>query len=94
MWLENIGSRASGHRRDLLFVDCRGENVPRWTSESVWKVAAGGSARIERILLALEDEPIAAMLEGGYRLSPGTRDVGLTHDVRVSLGLSFNLALK
>ena len=75
----------------MLLVDCRGENVPRWTSESVWKVAAGGSARI---LLALEDEPIAAMLEGGYRLSPGTRDVGLTHDVRVSLGLSFNLALK
>jgi hypothetical protein len=78
----------------LLLVDCRGEIVPHWTSESVWKVAAGGSARLERILLALNDKPIAAVLEGGYRLSPGTRDVGLTHDVRVSLGLSFNLALK
>lgn len=78
----------------LLLADCRGEIVPHWTSEAVWKVAAGGSARVERILLALNDEPIAAVLEGGYRLSPGTRDVGLTHDVRVSLGLSFNLALK
>jgi hypothetical protein len=78
----------------LLLVDCRGEVVPHWTSESIWKVAAAGSARIERIVLALNDEPIAAVLEGGYRLSPGTRDVGLTHEVRVSLGLSFNLALK
>lgn len=78
----------------LLLVDCRGEVVPHWTSESVWKVAAGGSARVERIVFAVNDEPIAAMLEGGYRLSPGTRDAGLTHDVRVSLGLSFNLALK
>lgn len=78
----------------LWLVDCRGEVVPHWTSESIWKVAAGGSARLERIVLALNDEPIAAVLEGGYRLSPGTREVGLTHDVRVSLGLSFNLALK
>ena len=78
----------------LLLIDCRAEVVPHWTSESIWRVAAAGSARIERIVLALNDEPIAVMLEGGYRLSPATRDVGLTHDVRVSLGLSFNLALK
>ena len=78
----------------LLLIDCRAEVVPHWTSESLWKVAAAGGARIERIVLALNDEPIVAMLEGGYRLTPGTRDVGLTHDVRVSLGVSFNLALK
>ncbi len=57
-------------------------------------MAASGSARLERIVLAVNDEPIAATLEGGYRLSPGTSDVGLTHEVRVSLGLSFNLVLK
>jgi hypothetical protein len=78
----------------LWLVDCRGEVVPHWTSESIWRVAAGGSARIERIVLALNDAPIAAVLEGGYRLSPGTSDVGLTHEARVSLGLSFNLSLK
>lgn len=78
----------------LWLADCRGEVVPHWTSESIWRVAASGSARLERIVLALNDEPIAAVLEGGYRLSPATRDVGLTHEVRVSLGLSFNLALK
>jgi len=78
----------------LWLLDTRGEVVPHWTSESIWKVAAAGSARVERIVAALNDEPIAAVLEGGYRLSPGTRDVGLTHEVRVSLGLSFNLALK
>ena len=57
-------------------------------------MAAAGSARLERIVLAINDEPIAAMLEGGYRLAPGTKDVGLTPEMRVSLGLSFNLALK
>jgi hypothetical protein len=49
---------------------------------------------VERIVAALNDEPIVAVLEGGYRLTPATRDVGLTHEVRVSLGLSFNLVLK
>lgn len=78
----------------LWLIDCRGEAVPHWTSEATWKVTAGGSARLERIVLALNDEPIAAVLEGEYRLSPGTIDVGLTHEVRVSLGLSFNLALR
>jgi hypothetical protein len=78
----------------LWLVDVRGEVVPHWTSESIWRVAAAGSARLERIVLAVNDEPIAAVFEGGYRLSPATRDVGLTHEVRVSLGLSFNLSLK
>ncbi|MEP7122619.1 MAG: hypothetical protein ABJE95_16975 [Byssovorax sp.] len=78
----------------LWLLDTRGEVVPHWTSESIWKVAAAGSARVERIVAAVNDEPIAAVLEGGYRLSPGTKDVGLTHEVRVSLGLSFNLSLR
>ncbi len=78
----------------LWLGDCRGEVVPHWTSEGIWRVAGSAAARVERIVLALNDAPIAAVLEGGYRLSPRTRDVGLTHDVRVSLGLSFNLTLK
>ncbi len=78
----------------LWLVDCRGEVVPHWTSEGIWRVAGGAGARVERIVLALNDEPIAAVVEGGYQLLPATRDVGLTHEVRVSLGLSFNLTLK
>jgi hypothetical protein len=78
----------------LWLVDGRSEIVPHWTSEGFWRIAASASARVERIVLALNDAPIAAVFEGGYRLSPATSDVGLTHEVRVSLGLSFNLSLK
>ena len=78
----------------LWLLDCRGEVVPHWTSEGVWRVAASAGARVERIVLALNDAPIAAVFEGGYRLTPSTRDVEPTHDLRVSLGLSFNLPLK
>jgi hypothetical protein len=78
----------------LALLDVRADVIPHWTSESIWRVAALGSARLSRTLIAINDQPIDAVFEGGYRLLPATSATLALHDIRVSLGLSFNLQLK
>jgi hypothetical protein len=78
----------------LWALDCRGDFVPHWTSEDRWRVMVLSAAHAERTLAAINDEPIVAVLEGGYRLLPATAEVEALHDVRVSLGLTMNLALQ
>lgn len=75
-------------------MDCRGEVVPHWTSEDAWRLMVLWSARVERTLLAVNDQPIAAVLDGGYRRLPETAEVVSSHDVRVTLGLAFHLQLR
>jgi hypothetical protein len=77
----------------LLALDVRGDVVPHWTSEGRWDVAGSGFGHLERTLLAVNDEPIAATLEGGYRFVPAALGDGAIHDMRVSLGLTFGLDL-
>jgi hypothetical protein len=78
----------------LTVVDCRGDVIPHWTSENTWKLVALSSAHVHRALIAVNDQPIAAVLDGNYRFAPSTAQVDSTHDFRVSLGVAFNLQLK
>ena len=78
----------------LNVLDVRADSIPHWTSESIWKFMALSSLRLARTLIAINDQPVALYLESTYRFAPGTKQVEATHDVRVSAGLSFNLALK
>lgn len=78
----------------LAALDVRADSIPHWTSESVWKFMALSSLRLSRTLIAINDQPIGVYLEGNYRYAPSTRQVEPTNDVRVSLGVAFNLALK
>jgi hypothetical protein len=78
----------------LTGVDCRGDVIPHWTSESTWKLSALSAVHLERTLIAINDQPIAAVLDGDYRLAPSTKQVDTTHDFRVSLGFAFALPLK
>jgi hypothetical protein len=78
----------------LTVFDLRADSIPHWTSESVWKFMALSSLRLSRTLIAINDQPIGVYLEGNYRFAPITKQVEATHDVRVSAGVSFNLALK
>ena len=52
------------------------------------------AAHLERTIVAINDQPIAAVLDGAYRLAPASGDVEAVHDVRLSLGLSFNMELR
>jgi hypothetical protein len=81
-------------RDGLSLVDCRGDVVPHFTSEGAWRLLALSSLHLERTLIALSDQPVAAVLEGGYRFDPPRREVEAASDFRVSLGLSVNLALR
>ena len=80
-------------RDGLSVVDAGGEVAPEWSSLGAWALAARASVRLERALLAVNDQPISAIFEGGYRLDPATRAAPAASDFRVSLGLAVNLAL-
>lgn len=77
----------------LNVLDLRGDFIPHWTSEQTWKIMALASGRLERTLLAINDEPIDLVLEGTYRRSPETETTRVVDDVRVSLGLTFNVQI-
>lgn len=78
--------------RSLL--DARGEVVPHWTSEGAWALLVLSAVRLERILIAVNDQPIAAVLDGEYRRYPATRSAEASSDFHVSLGLSLHLGLR
>jgi hypothetical protein len=77
----------------LWVLDARGEVVPHWTSEGRWAVGALGQTHVERTLIAINDEPIAAFFDAGWRLVPASLELAALHDLRVSLGVSFGLDL-
>jgi hypothetical protein len=81
-------------RDGLTVIDCRGDAVPHYTSEGMWRFLALSSVHLERTLIAISDQPIAAVLEGNYRLDPPRHGVGAVSDFRVSLGLRMNLNLQ
>jgi hypothetical protein len=78
----------------LLTLDGRGDFIPHWTSESTWRFMALGSARIERTLLAINDQPISAYFDGSYRHTPESVHTQASDDVRLSAGVAFNISLK
>ena len=77
----------------LLALDMRAEVAPHWTSEGTWKLGALGHGRLERTILAINDEPLAAFFDCSYRLVPPALELAAVHDVRASLGLTIGLDL-
>ncbi|HRI69512.1 MAG TPA: hypothetical protein PK156_35015 [Polyangium sp.] len=73
--------------------DTRGEVVPHWSSEGRWAVGAFAHTRLERTLIAINDEPIAAFFDTTWRLVPATLELAPLHDVRVTLGVNIGLDL-
>jgi hypothetical protein len=78
----------------LTVLDARGEAVPHYTSEGSWRFLALSSLHLERALIAIADQPIAAVLDGSYRYDPPRSDAAGVSDFRVTLGLSVNLMLR
>lgn len=78
----------------LTALDSRVDVIPHWTSEGVWRVMVLSAVHVERALIAINDQPVSAVLEGGYRLLPPALDAAELHDLRVGLGLSFAWQLR
>lgn len=78
----------------LLAIDVFGEAAPHWTSEDRWAFLANASARVDRTLIAINDQPIGAYAEVGYRYLPDGLGAPALHDVHGTLGISASLSLK
>lgn len=78
----------------LLTLDVFGEAAPHWTSENKWAFLANASARVDRTLIAINDQPIGAYAEVGYRYLPDGLGAPALHDVHGTLGISASISLK
>jgi hypothetical protein len=78
----------------LLMLDAFGEAAPHWTSENTWAFLANGSVRLDRTLIAINDQPISAFAEVGYRYLPEGLGAPGLHDVHGTLGIAASLSLK
>jgi hypothetical protein len=78
----------------LLSLRLGGEVIPHWTSETTWRLMALGNARIERTLIAINDQPISLALETDYRRNPESSIIEASHDVRVGLSLELGISLR
>jgi hypothetical protein len=81
----------------LTRFDLRGDLTPHWASVGSWQVGAEAVARFERVLIAVNDEPVALVLEAGYeRLPPAPGFAGFegAHEFTFLAGLAFGFQLK
>lgn len=78
----------------LLMLDAFGEAAPHWTSENQWAFLANGTVRLDRTLIAINDRPISAFAEVGYKYLPEGAGAPALHDVHGTLGVAASLSLK
>ncbi|HLM75572.1 MAG TPA: hypothetical protein VK459_22820, partial [Polyangiaceae bacterium] len=78
----------------LFHLRLGGDVIPHWTSETTWHVMALGSARIERTLVAINDQPVTLVFDGDYRRNPESERFEASHDVRVGLSLELGISLR
>ncbi|MFO0555191.1 MAG: hypothetical protein U0271_42830 [Polyangiaceae bacterium] len=78
----------------LLALDASAGVAPHWTSEDRWDVLADSTFRLDRTLIAINDQPIGAFAELDYHYIPTTFGEAPLHDARGSVGLSASFNLK
>jgi len=78
----------------LTLLDIRAHAVPHWARPGGWSMAAYTSARTERVIFAINDEPVALVFEAKYDYQPVTGMGDSRHDFRATAGLVFAYQLK
>jgi hypothetical protein len=78
----------------LTRFDLRGDLTPHWASAGSWQVGAEAVARFERVLIAVNDEPVALVLEAGYERLPPAPGFEGAHEFTFLAGLAFGFQLK
>jgi hypothetical protein len=81
-------------KRGISVVDTRADVIPHFTSEGGWRVMALASAHVERTLIAINDQPFTAVLEGSYRYDPASAEAAAASDLRVSAGFALHFGLR
>jgi hypothetical protein len=78
----------------LTNFDLRGDLTPHWASSGGWQLSAEVTARFERVLLAVNDEPVALVLQAGYERLPPASGFAGADELSFLAGLAFGLQLK
>lgn len=78
----------------LTRFDLRGDLTPHWASTGGWELSAEAAARFERVLVAVNDEPVALVLEAGYQRLPPAPNYAGAHEFTCLAGLAFGFQLK
>ncbi|MBN2495218.1 MAG: hypothetical protein JXR96_11540 [Deltaproteobacteria bacterium] len=78
----------------LTAADVRAEVFPHWASQGGWALGAEASARVQRVVLAINDEPISIFAEAGYDRLPPALDLEAAHSVRLLAGLAIGIQLR
>jgi hypothetical protein len=82
-------------RRGLTHADAAASWYPHWSSDGRWTSrAAEARGRLQRVVVALNDEPIAVVLDSSYNLYPELRGVQADREFRVQAGLSVGVQLR
>jgi hypothetical protein len=73
----------------LTVLDLQARLFPHWASSSGWTMATEGIARMERVLVAVNDQPVALVLSATFR------DMGneLASEIRLTAGLQLGFQL-
>ncbi len=78
----------------LTRFDLRGDLTPHWASAGGWQFGSEARARLERVLVAVNDEPIALILQAGYQRLPPALGFAGAHEFSLLAGLVFGLQLR
>lgn len=76
----------------LNLLDLTGRYLPTWSNEAGWFTEIEGRLRLERVVLALNDQPIRLFIEADYlRHMLPFRLGGLQDDLRLMAGMTFSV---
>ena len=78
----------------LTLVNLRAEVWPHWVSTGGWDYGAEGHARFERILVALNDQPIRAIIDAGITRHPRAPTLPDQVEARIQAGLAIDFQLR
>jgi len=82
-------------RKGLTTADVSGTWHPHWASDGRWVTrAAEGKGRLQRVLVAVNDHPVAVVLDASYAAHPPIRGVEVRDEFRVLAGVSMGVQLR
>lgn len=81
--------------KGLTATDLSGTWHPHWASEGRWVVrAAECKGRLQRVLVAVNDQPLAVVLDASYAVRAPIRGVEVNNELRVLAGVSMGVQLR
>jgi hypothetical protein len=79
----------------LANAELYGTWFPHWSSEGHWSTnAMEAKARVERVLVAFNDEPISIVVDGSYVRYPSAIGIESWSEARLLAGLKIGVQLK